>query len=37
MKYEKGGTINIDFPGQTGFKNVLNKLKSETNNDFRTN
>ncbi|MBE6448227.1 MAG: hypothetical protein E7018_02890 [Alphaproteobacteria bacterium] len=32
MKYEKGGTINIDFPGQTGFKNELNKLKRENNN-----
>ena len=28
---EKGGTINIDFPRQTGFMNELNKLKSETN------
>lgn len=28
MKYEKGGTINIDFPGQTGFKNELNKHKN---------
>lgn len=36
MKYEKGGTINIDFPRQTGFMNELNKLKSETNNDVST-
>lgn len=36
MKYEKGGTINIDFPGQTGFENELNKLKSKANNDVST-
>lgn len=28
MKYEKGGTINIGFPGETGIKNELNRLRN---------